>query len=228
MKPTRWILLSLTALTVLHLSAAAATTNQTFRTTGLFYTFTNNSATATLLAGHQLVNLAMGRAPTDQSKPNQVLALTLPCDYSFANLVVYDQTAAHIIATIASAGDLDALVQTVTNQDDRVRFLAQFQINPTGSAANGLRGGYLTVAGRIHANRTNGCPEAVALKFDHDRQDHNFGDADVPRSIDPDTEPLTKRTGLAHCVGVLDVVQVGRTNTLLIPFGHLSIRGVQP
>ena len=230
MKPSRWILLSLTGLALLLTSAYAVVVSKTFRTTALFYTFTQGQTTTTKLAGRNLVNLAMGRAVASADFPNQVLALTISCDYSAASLVVYDQTAAGIVATLASASHLDTVVQADfhTNRSDHVRFLAQFEVNPTGSAANGLRGGFLTVAGRIRANQTNGCPETVAVNLDYDRYDRSFGDQEVSRSIDPDTESLKVRAGLAHCVGVIDAVQAGSTNTLIIPFGQLSIRGVQP
>ena len=228
MKSTRWIFLGLTSLAVVLTSAYALVTTRTFRTAAQFYTFTQGKSTTTTFAGYQLANLAMGRTATSTAAPNQVLALTLPCDFSSASLVVYDQTFAHIVATLASAGDLNPLVQIVTNRDNQVRFLAQFQINHVGAPANGLLGGYLTVAGRIHANRTNGCPEAVSIRFDHDRHDHSFGDQDVPRSVDPDPTHTNLRTGLAHGAGVIDVVQNGITNTMLIPYGFLSIRDLQP
>jgi len=228
MKSTRWIFLSLTSLAVILTSTYALVTTRTFRTAAQFYTFTQGKNTATTLAGYNLANLAMGRAATSTAEPNQVLALTLPCDFSSASLVVYDQSAAHIVATLANAGDLTPLVQIVTNRDNQIRFLAQFQINHVGTPANGLLGGYLTIAGRLHANRTNGCPEAVAIRLDHDRHDHNFGDQDVPRSVDPDSAHTNLRTGLAHGAGVINAVQNGITNTILIPYGFLSIRGVQP
>ena len=228
MKPTRWIFLSLTGLAVLLASAYAVVTSKTFRTTAQFNTFTQGHETLATLAGHNLVNLAMGRTATSTAVPTQVLALTLPCTNGTANLVVYDQSTASIVTTIASASSYDTVWQIVTNRDNQVRFLAQFEINPTGNSANGLLGGYLTVAGRIHANRTNGCPESVPVRLDFDRHDYKFGDQDVLRSVDPDSEPATLRTGLAHCVGVIDAVRDGTTSTILIPFGNLSIRGEQP
>lgn len=228
MKSKRWIFLSLTGLAALLTTASALVANRTFRTAAQFYTFTQGKNTATTLAGQNLVNLAMGRTATSTAAPSQVLALTLPCDYRAADLVVYDQSTAQIVTILASAGDLNPIFQVVTNRGNQVRFLAQFQVNPRGTAANGLVSGYLTVAGRIHANRTNGCPETVSIRLDHDRRDHAFGDQEVPRSIDPDTEKLTDRAGLAHCAGVIEAVQDGVTNSLLIPFGFLSIRGVQP
>ena len=228
MKPTRWLILSLAGLLMGLLSVSAFITAKTFRTTGLFYTFTQDHDAATILAGRNFVNLAMGRPASSTAMPNQVLALTLPCDYATADLVVFDQTTASIVTNIASTTSLDTVMQIVTNRDNQVRFLAQFQLNPTGNSSNGLLGGYLTVAGRIHANRTNGCPETVPVKLDHDKHDSVFGDKDVPLAADPDTEKLSKRVGLAHLTGVIDAVQAGSTNTLLIPFGQLSIRGEQP
>ena len=228
MKSTRWIILSIASLTAVLWSASAATTNRTFRTVGLFYTFTQGDETAVILAGYKLVNLAMGRPAASTAATNQVLALTLPCDYGSADLVVYDQATTRIVTNLASASSFDTVVQIVTNRDNQVRFLAQFQVNPTGSATNGLLGGYLTVAGRIHANRTNDCPEAVSVSLDHDSHDIKFGDKDVPRAVDPDNEKLNKRLGLAHLTGVIDAIQAGVTNTLLIPAGQLSIRGEQP
>ena len=228
MKMTRWIFFSLTGLVVLLTSAYALVVNRTFRTTAQFYSFTQGKDTATLLAGRNLVNLAMGRSTTSTATPSQVLALILPCDYSSAHLAVYDQTTASILTNLADAGNLAPLVQTVTNRDNQVRFLAQFQVNHTGDAVNGLLGGYLIVAGRIHANRTNGCPESVSVNLDYDRHDRTFGDQDVPRSIDPDSMPARSRTGLAHCVGVIYTIQNGITVTNLIPLGQLSIRSELP
>ena len=228
MKSTRWIFLSLTSLAVVLTSAYALVAPRTFQTAAQFYTFTQGKSTATTLAGYHLANLAMGRIATSTAATNQVLALTLPCDFSSASLVVYDQSTAHVVATLANAGDLNPLIQLVTNRDNQVRFLAQFQINHVGAPANGLLGGYLTVAGRLHANRTNGCPEAVSIKLDYDRHDHSFGDQNVPRSVDPDPTHTNLRTGLAHGAGVIDAVQNGITNTILIPYGFLSIRDVQP
>jgi len=246
MKPTRWIIISLTGLAVVLTSSAFLITSKTFRTTGLFYTFTQGHDAATILAGHNLANLAAGRSATSTAQPNQVLALTFLCDFSATNLVaaklvVYDQTTSSIVADIADTVSFDTVTQRYgitnnltmqgssrTNWPNLVRFLGQFQINNTGNATNGLIGGYLTVAGRIHADLTNGSPVAVKLKLDSTTQDRAFGDQDVPHSADPDTEKLSTRTGLAHCVGVIDAVQNGVTNTILIPFGHLSIRGEQP
>lgn len=228
MKLTRWIILSIAGLTPVLWSASAATTNRIFRTAGLFYAFTQGDDAAVILGGHNFVNLAMGRPATSTAATNQVLAITLPCDFGSADLVVYDQATTSIVTNLASASSIDTLVQIVTNRDNQVRFLAQFQVNPNGSATNGLLGGYLTVAGRIHANRTNGCPETVPVSLDHDSHDVKFGDKDVPRAVDPDNEKLNKRAGLAHLTGVIDAIQAGITNTLLIPAGQLSIRGEQP
>ena len=228
MKLTRWIFFSLTGLAIVLTSAYALVTPRSFRTTAEVYSFTQGKSTATTLAGYQLANLAMGRTATSIAEPHQVLALTLPCNFSSASLVVYDQSTAHVVATLASAGDLHPLVQIVTNRDNQVRFLAQFQINQVGTPANGLLGGYLTIAGRLHANRTNGCPEAVSVRLDHDRHDHSFGDQDVPGGVDPDSAHTNFRTGLAHGAGVIEAVQNGITDTLIIPFGILSIRDVLP
>ena len=228
MKSPRWIFLGLVGLAALLSSAYALVISRTFETAAQLYTFTQGKDTVTTLTGHNLVNLAMGRPATSTTTPHQVLALTFSCDHQTANLVVFDQATTGTVATIASASSVDAIVQTVTNQNNQLRILAQFELNATGNPANGLLGGYLTVAGRIRANRTNGCPETVAIKFDHDRHDHEFGDLDVPHSVDPTTGPTNFRNGLAHCMGVIQAVQAGSTNTLIIPFGHLSIRGVQP
>ena len=230
MKPTRWMILSIAGVTLGFLSASAVITAKTFRTTGLFYTFTQGHAAATILAGRNLANLAAGRSATSTAQTNQVLALTFRCDYSAAQLVVYDQTNLNIVADIADTISLETVTQqdANTNRPDHVRFLAEFKINPTGTASNGLLGGYLTVAGRIHANLTNGCPEAVAVKLDRDAHDKPFGDKDVSVRTDPDPEKLSKRAGLAHLTGVIETVQAGITNTLLIPAGQLSLRGAQP
>jgi hypothetical protein len=165
------------------------------------------------LAGRNLVNIAMGRSPTDNSVSNQVLVMTFSCDLSFGTLSVYDRSTSNVVATIAP---------------NRARFVGQFQINPTGSVSNSLLGGYMTIAGHVQLNPQTGCPEPVLIKLDRDSLDKDVGNTEVSGKKDPDSSKLTLRTGLAHLIGVVDAVTDGNTNTILIPFGHLSIRRELP
>jgi hypothetical protein len=181
-------------------------------------------------AGHNLVNLAMGRAADSTADTNQVLAMTFACDLSSASLVVYDKSTSNVVATIADS----TIINSVKQQDkgesgpNRAHFVAVVQIGQNGNSTNGLTDGYFTIAGRLRLNPTTGCPEPIAVGLDRDQLDGLAHDAEVPVSDDADTVPLTLRTGLAHAVGVVDAVTDGSTNTILVPFGGLSIRRVLP
>jgi hypothetical protein len=102
------------------------------------------------------------------------------------------------------------------------------QIGPNGNPTNGVLNGYFTVAGRLNLNPTNGCPQPVEVTLDRDPLDRLDGDAELSGNEDPDSVPLTLRTGLAHLIGVVDVVTDGGTNTVLVPRGGLSIRRELP
>ena len=53
-------------------------------------------------------------------------------------------------------------------------------------------------------------------------------DIELASQDDPDSVALTVRTGLAHLIGVVDVVADGLASTVLVPYGGLSIRRELP
>ena len=214
-------------------NVAADTTIVTFRTTGYFIGLTQGTNTSkgvskpiasnASFAGHNLVNLAMGRALNDTNYPSQVMAMSFACDLSTADLVVYDLSASNILDTIASSVSVDSVYQQDSNKHgpDSAQFVTTLNINPSGDV-NGLVGGYLTVSGRLNLNPTNGCPQAIT--GDHDSLDFVVGNADVPNSLDPDRGGSNARTGLAHLTGSVDFETNGNVYTVLVPYGDLSIR----
>ena len=218
--------------------AAGVVGTKTFRTTGYFIGLTQGTNPATGhpqydssdFAGHNLVNLAMGRNPTDTSVTNQVMAMTFACDLSTASLVVYDEITSNVVATIAASTSVDSVRQEDAKQTgpNRAHFVAVLQIGPNGNASNGLLGGYFTVAGRVNLNPETGCPEPVRVSLDRDSLDRLDDDKQLAAKEDPDSVPLKVRTGLAHLIGVVDVVTEGTTNTILVPYGGLSIRRELP
>ena len=228
------------ALVAATYAAGAADTNTvTLRTTGYFVGLTqgSNAVTGTPMydnvsfAGHNLVNLAMGRSLTDTNFPRQVMAMTFACDMSSASLVVYDLAVTDTVAVIASSVSVDAVYQQdpiSRNGPNRTHFVAALQINPNGNPTNGLAGGYFTVAGRVHLNPVTGCPQPVLVVLDRDSLDKVVDDIELPESLDPDSVPLTLRTGLAHLIGVVDAVTNGNGHTILVPYGGLSIRRELP
>jgi hypothetical protein len=111
---------------------------------------------------------------------------------------------------------------------NRAHFVAVLQIGANGNPTNGLIDGYFTVAGRLHLDPTNGCPQPVLVWLDRDPLDRLDDDVELPAKDDPDSVPLTVRTGLAHLIGVVDAVTDGNTNTILVPYGGLSIRRELP
>lgn len=244
MKVNRSLILGITSAVALaattHLAGAADTnTFKTFRTTGYFVGLTQgtNAVTATPMynnvsfAGHNLVNLAMGRNLTNTNFPHQVMAMTFACDLSSANLVVYDLATTDTVAVIAASVSVDAVYQQdpiSRKGPNRAHFVAALQVSPNGNTTNGLAGGYFTVAGRINLNPTTGCPQPVLVVLDRDSLDKVVDDIELPASLDPDTVPLTMRTGLAHLIGVVDVVTYGNNHTILVPYGGLSIRRELP
>jgi hypothetical protein len=211
---------------------ATADNLATFRTTGYFdgltqgtnavdgrYEYENAS-----FAGHNLVNLAMGRDVNDTNFPQQVLAITFDCDLSSASLVVYDESISNIVSGIASSSVLDVVKQQDSKKalgPDRAQFVALLNVYQTGNGNNGLLGGYLTVAGRLNLNPTNSCPQPV-LVLDRDPSDNV-----VPSRLDPDKGDNSS-TGQAHLIGDVMTVTGGQTQTVLLPFGDLSIRRELP
>ena len=186
------------------------------------------------IAGHNLVNLAMGRDVFSTNLPTQVLALDIPCDLSTASLVIFDQTTSKTIKTIATSLRFDSVHSPVTpafraaglgRTNEIIRFITHLQINSLSSVSSNARiGGELTVAGRVHRDSLTGCPAPVPVEFDVDRYDRAFLDKDVRKRDDKDTARPTARTGLAHVIGVLQLVSQWQTNTVIVPTGNLSIR----
>jgi hypothetical protein len=239
MKTQKRILLGVASLALAAITAyATGTGTVTLRTLGYFIGLTQGTDPISGnprfenadFAGHNLVNLAMGRDVSDTSMPNQVLAMTFACDLSSANLVVYDELASNVVATIAASTSVDSVLQQDAREagPNRAHFVAALQINTNGNPTNGVLGGYFTIAGRLNLDPTNGCPRPVLVWLDRDPLDRLDGDAELSPKEDPDSVPLTKRTGLAHLIGVVDVVTDGGTNTVLVPHGGLSIRRELP
>ena len=240
MKTKKRLLLGVASLAVAAIVAYAAgeVSTKTFRTTGYFISLTQGTNPVTGhpqydsfdFAGHNLVNLAMGRNLTDTSVPNQVMAMTFACDLSTASLVVYDEITSNVVATIAASTSVDSVRQEEAKQTgpNRAHFVAMLQIGQSGKKSNGLLNGYITVAGRVNLNPETGCPEPVHVSLDRDSLDRLDDDKQLPAKDDPDSVPLKVRTGLAHLIGVVDVVTEGTTNTILVPYGGLSIRRELP
>ncbi len=232
---------SIAAVVATVYTSTAAETNvfKTYRTTGYFVGLSQgtNAVTDKLMydkanfAGHNLVNLAMGRGLTNTNFPDQVMALTFACDLSSANLVVWDLVTSNTVAVIAPSVSVDAVYQQdALNKvgPNRAHFVASLQINQLGDGTNGLAGGYFTVAGRLNLNPVTGCPQPVLVALDRDSLDKVVDDIELPASLDPDATPLVERTGLAHLIGVVDVITWGEAHTILVPFGGLSIRRELP
>ncbi|MSR64389.1 MAG: hypothetical protein EXS18_01250 [Verrucomicrobiae bacterium] len=205
---------------------------KTFRTTARIYAVIQGTDGLTgkpqydleLLAGHDLVNLALGTS-LDTARSNEVLALEVDCASTQASLVVYDKAADSNIAVIATSSSFD----TVQQQDDptagganRERFVAEMDIQAGGDATNGLLDGKLMVSGRLHLNPNTGCPRAIPVKLDKDKLDKQLGDIDFKDS--DDTDRIVLRAGHGHAIGVLDIVTDGTTNKVLVPHMQLSIR----
>jgi len=62
------------------------------------------------------------------------------------------------------------------------------------------------------------------VRLDFDQYDPTLLDKIVPNGKDKVLAANTARTGLAHVVGVLDIVADYLTNTVLIPAGNINIR----
>jgi hypothetical protein len=211
----------------------------TFRTTGYFVGLAQGSNSVSgkpsyeniSFAGHNLVNLEMGRSLTDTNHPSQVLAMTFECDLSSASLVVYDLATSNLVAVIGAG-----TVSSVVRQQDlgtaagpnRAHFVTTVQLDANGNSTNGVTGGYFTIAGRVNLDPVTGCPKPVVLILDRDSLDKVDDDLELPEALDADTVRLTSRTGLAHLIGVADIVTSGYSHTVLVPYGGLSIRRELP
>jgi hypothetical protein len=239
MKSRKRIFLAVASLAVAAIAAyASGVGTVTFRTLGYFIGLTQGTNAVTghpqydnaNFAGHNLVNLAMGRSAGDTNVPNQVLAMTFACDLSSASLVVYDILTSNVVATIAASTSMNSVVQQDVNArgPNRAHFVAELQIGTNGNPTNGLLEGYFTVAGRVNLDPTNGCPRPVVVWLDRDALDRLVDNVELPARDDPDSVPLTVRTGLGHLIGVVDAITDGATNTILVPYGGLSIRRELP
>ena len=238
MRLKSWLLAIPAALSLAGAAGAVAVSFETFRTLAVFVGVTQGADGVTgapqfdpvVFDGHTLVNLAMGRPAGDTSHLEQVFAMTIACDLSSADLVVFDRHASNTIATIAESTSFDSIRAQGPHATapDRARFVARFDVDEKGGVANGIAGGFFTVAGRVHLDEQTGCPTPVLVSLDKDKDDKLYGDAEVPDKSDPDTVRDVMRTGRAHLIGVLDVNTGDVTRQVLVPFGRLSIRRALP
>jgi hypothetical protein len=220
-------------------SAGAVSANlQTFRTTALLRGIAQGQDSVTgapqfdpvTLRGADLVNLAMGRAIGDTSHAEQVLAMTIACDLSAAQLVVYDRFASREVETIAESTSFDSVRAQGPRAPaaNRAHFVARFDVDENGNATDGITSGFATVAGRLNLDPQTGCPHAVLISLDKDPNDKLFGNGDLSSKDDPEEGKDVLRAGHAHLIGVLDLVSAGKSSTVLVPFGQLSIRRPLP
>ncbi len=226
------------AMIAMGIVTAAPVTNKTYRTTAaLAGVQQGEDPTAHLpqydyvgLAGHNLVNLARGRDIGNTNFLNEVLAMTIARDRSAASLVVYNRDTDSVIATLADNTRMDSVVQqdsTSVAGLTRARLVPQFTLDSNGDGTNGILDGYLTAAGRLVLDPATGCPKPIPVLLDRDPKDRFFGDKDEPANVDKD-ERIILRAGLAHVIGVVDLVSASSTNTVLVPLGRLSIRRELP
>jgi hypothetical protein len=173
------------------------------------------------LAGHDLVAAALGM-PLGTVLTNQVFAMQIDCASSTASLVVFDKPSSNNIATIAVSTSLDVVQQQdvdLTPFPNRERFVAQFAITPT----NNIVGGFLTLAGRLDLNPTNGCPRAIRIDFDP--KDGACGDSVTGANADDKKDHDILRAGVGHASGVVDLIFNDQTtNTVLLPHVEFSVR----
>src|SRR5437868_736628 len=153
MNTKNYLLLLAAGAAVVAVSVAAPVSlPKAFRTTGFFIGVTQGTDQVTSnpqydrvdLAGRNLVNIAMGRSPTDTSVSNQVLVLRVDCGLRDAILMVYDRSTSNFVGRIARSTNLDCVKQQDTNKPgpNRARFVGHFQVDSTGSVSNSLLGGY--------------------------------------------------------------------------------------
>lgn len=217
------ILFLVTAIAAVAGSAYADDPTETFRTlaggTGIYQNYDTNSKPiygVTKVYGHDLVAAAMGVQLGTVTNP--VLALVIDCGSTTASLVAWDKVTSNVDFTIATSTSLDVVQQQDRDTNafpNRERFVAQFTVLTNGT----LGGGYLTMAGRLSLNPTNGCPRAVKVEIDP--LDHVFYDFDGGKNLDDTTDKKDiLRAGVGHFVGVVNV----GTNKFLLPFEAVSIR----
>jgi hypothetical protein len=228
----------LVALAVATSAGAIGANLQTFRTTALLRGIAQGQDSVTgapqfdpvTLRGVDLVNLAMGRAIGDVSHAEQVLAMTIACDLGAAQLVVFDRFASREVETIAESTSFDSVRAQGprATAPTRAHFVARFDVDENGNATDGITSGFATVAGRLDLDPQTGCPHAVLISLDKDPNDKLFGNGDLSNKDDPEEGKDVLRAGHAHLIGVLDLVSAGKSSTVLVPFGQLSIRRPLP
>ncbi len=238
-----WTILGLIGLTTATVTALADIDGLTLRTTAFLHGIAQrpNATQPTIdfppLAGHQIVNLALGRDVNDTNFPDQVMALALSCDLQSGNFVIYHRSNSNIVGVIASSTRIVSAHNVTTNDtraaatgktNELVRFGMNMDVQLTGNATNGLLGGNLMIVGRIHVNPETGCPLPGSLALDKDTLDKTFGIKPIPKKEDKDSVALTNRTGMANCMGLIDVVGNGLTNTIIVPVGTIDIRYALP
>ena len=173
--------------------------------------------------GRDLVNLALGTA-LGTPRSNEVLAIEFTCDSSSATLVVFDRATTNNLATIATSTSIDVVQQQDKDSaafPNRERFVTRMDVATLGTSSNGLAGGFLTIAGRVYLNPTNGCPRSLLVDTDRG-QDRVCGDPTAVKNTE-DQDRTKQLAGRGHFIGVIDMITSAATNTVLVPDGHLSI-----
>jgi hypothetical protein len=153
---------------------------------------------------------------------NELLALEIDCGSDQASLVVFDTSSNSNVVTIATSTKVTAL----TGQDNPTaagpnheRFVIEMTVNTNGF----IVGGSLTIAGRVYLDPVTGCPRSVLIDTDRGH-DKGFADAAV-KDTDLKNEKDKNLTGEAHLIGQVNLIFVdGSTNTVLLPFGQLTMR----
>lgn len=231
MKAKRLIAVGLIATTAAAMTAFATSSNETFRATGsVGVSFqipeppplgdSNLILLTQTYADSEFVALALGTNATAEAT-NDVLAFEIDCGSTVASLVVFDKATSNDVITIATS----TMITALTAQDrpslagpNHERFVIDMDINTNGF----LLGGSLTVAGRMYLDPTNGCPEVVRVDTDN-KSDKLFCDTAISDTEDKKDKSIS---GEAHLIGVANVIdpQTLTTNTILLPFGHLTMR----
>ena len=240
MRIKKWSLLVLVSLAALATTAGAIGVDlETFRTTAILLGLVQGEDPIThvpkiepvAIAGHHVVDLAMGRPVGDTTHPEQVLAMTIACNLGSAQLVVFDRSTGASVATIAESTSLDAIRAQGPHATapNRAYFVTRFEVDPNGNATDGIVDGFATVAGRLNLDPQTGCPHAVLVTLDRDSNDKIHGDGEISSKDDID-EPkdIFMRTGHAHLIGGLNLISNGTPRKVLVPVGRLSIRRSLP
>jgi hypothetical protein len=169
----------------------------------------------------EFVALALGTNATAEAT-NDVLAFEIDCGSTVASLVVFDKATSNDVVTIATSTKITALTAQDSEKlagPNHERFVIDMDINTNGF----LIGGSLTVAGRMYLDPTNGCPEVVRVDTDN-KGDKLFCDSAISDTEDKKDKSIS---GEAHLIGVANVVNpedTSTTNTILLPFGHMTFR----